>query len=184
LGGWELAGIYTMESGAPLNILNGVDADGLGGSNDRPNYNPYGTPGTRAVVSTTSPTGYVNGDTNAPINPLTAMYIQVPACTSTTTACTTGGLGRNTVRTPILNNLDANVTKSFRIREGMELQFRAEMYNVANHRQYGNLSSSVFDGGTTSIGSNVGTTPAAQFLAPGYADGGARVMKYQLKFVF
>jgi len=185
LGGWELSGIYTMESGAPLNILNGVDADGIGGNliYDRPNYNPNGIPNTRAVPSGT---GYINQDTQQPIDPATAMYIGLAACTATT-PCPTGALGRNTYRTPILNDLDANLTKSVRITESMHLEFRGEFYNVFNHRQYGVASASVFDYNSTpnlTIGGNVTNTPAGHFLAPGFADGGARVLKYQVKFVF
>lgn len=184
VGGWQLSGIYTMESGAPLNILNGVDADGIGGNFDRPNYNASGQYNVRAVPSSSSATGYINFDTNAPIDPATAMYIALPPCTSTT-PCATGSLGRNTYRTPILNDLDADITKQVRLTESMHLEFRGEFYNVFNHRQYGFVSASPFDSGAnTSIGATVSTTSAGRFLVPGYADGGARVLKFQAKFVF
>ena len=185
VGGWQLAGIYTMESGAPINITAGLDEDGLGGNLDRPNYNPNGIPGSRAVPSTTSATGYINPDTSAPINPANAMYIALPACTSTVTPCVTGNLGRNTARTPILNNFDADLTKIVNVTERMHFEFRAEFYNLFNHRQYGNVSASPFDANSTvTIGANVTSTVANRFLSPGYADGGARVLRYQLKFVF
>ncbi len=185
VGGWQLSGIYTMESGAPINITAGLDEDGLGGNLDRPNYNPTGIPGSRAVPSTTSATGYINPDTQAPLDPATAMYIALPACTSTVTPCATGNLGRNTYRTPILNNFDADLTKIINVTERMHFEFRAEFYNLFNHRQYGNVSASPFDANSTvTIGSNVNSTTANRFLNPIYADGGARVLRYQLKFVF
>ena len=184
-GGWQLSGIYTLESGAPLNVTNGLDADGLGGASDRSNYNPNGIPNSRAVPMTTSPTGYSNPDAaNAPIDPTTAMYIALPACTSTATPCPTGDLGRNTARTPRLNNLDATLMKTVRLSESLHLEFRGEFYNIFNHRQYGFASVSPFESGTTTIGANVSNTTAGRFLAPGYATGGARVIKYQIKFVF
>ncbi len=183
LGGWQLSGIYTMESGAPLNILNGVDADGIGGANDRPNYNANGLFNVRAVPNKAG-TGYVNFDTNLPIDPATAMYVALPACASTT-PCPTGSLGRNTYRTPILNNLDTDLTKKVRISESTSLELRGDFYNVFNHRQYGFLSASAFDGNSNlSIGANLNSTPAGQFLSPGFADGGARVLKFQVKFLF
>src|SRR5450756_878895 len=52
LGGWQLSGVTTFESGRPLNISNGLDADGIGGNYDRPNFNPNGTPGVRAQCAT------------------------------------------------------------------------------------------------------------------------------------
>ncbi len=184
VGGWQLSGIYVMESGAPINITNGFDADGIGGNLDRPQYNPSGVSNSRAVPSTTSATGYINPDTNQPINPATAMYIALPSCASTVTPCATGNLRRDTARTPIQNNFDATIQKSIRVSERMRFEFRAEFYNLFNHRQYGIASISPFDGGTTTIGANVANTQANRFLNPIYADGGARVMRYQLKFVF
>ena len=193
-GGWQLSGVYVMESGAPLNITNGVEADGLGSTvNDRPNFNPAGTFGVRAIPASArnpSPTGYINPDAgNAPIDPATAMYIALPACDSTT-PCATGNLGRNTARTPILNNLDANLTKIVNITERVRFELRGEFYNVFNHRQYGTQSISPFDSGTVTIGANATSTPGginpatSRFLNPGFADGGARVIRYQLKFIF
>ncbi len=184
VGGWQLSGIYTMESGAPINILNGVDADGIGGNLDRPIDNLSGIPGVRAVPNASSPTGYVNPDANnAPIDPATAMYIGLPSCT-TAIPCATGDLGRNTFRTPILNDFNADLTKAIRITEDKRLEFRAEFYNLFNHRQYGTEADSPFDSGTTTIGANVINTTAGRFLQPAFADGGARVLKFQAKFVF
>ncbi|MGI8742684.1 MAG: carboxypeptidase regulatory-like domain-containing protein [Bryobacteraceae bacterium] len=188
-GGWEISGVTVVESGAPLNILNGQDADGLGGGvYDRPNFNPLGRPGVRAVPNSSSPTGYVNPDDLAsattPISPTDAMYIGLPACLSTTTPCPSGNLGRFTLRTPRIDNFDASLNKSISITERVHLQFRMEVYNVFNHRQYGVQAISPFDSGTTTISANVFTSPAGRFLNPGFADGGARVIRYQLKFVF
>ncbi len=185
VGGWQLSGIYTMESGYPINVTNGLDADGLGGNNDRSDYNPAGTLNTRAVLSSTSPTGYINPEAgNAAIDPKTAMYVELPACTAAT-PCRTGNAGRFTARSPRQNNLDTTIAKLINVREGMHFELRAEFYNVFNHRQYGIVSASPFDSGSaTTIGASVANTQAGQFLAPGFADGGARVIRYQLRFVF
>jgi hypothetical protein len=184
LGGWQLAGVYSLESGAPINITNGFDADGLGGNYDRPLYNPSGAVGVRAVPSATSPTGYINPDAaNAPIAASAAEYIVLPAC-SATVVCPGGNLGRFTARTPRQNNLDLDLTKIVKISERFNVQFRAEFYNAFNHRQYGIASVSPFDSGSTTIAASAGTSLAGRFLNPGYADGGARVIRYQIKFVF
>lgn len=187
LGGWQISGIYTIESGAPLNVLNGQGTSGLGvgATVDRPNFNPAGRPGVRAQVNSSSPTGYVNPDAgNAPINPSQAQYVGVAPCTSTTTPCPTGNLGRFTARTPGINNLDMTISKRFRITERTALEFRAESYNLANHRQYGVAGVSPFSDGTLTIPANISNSQPGQFLNPGIADGGSRSLRYQVKFSF
>jgi len=42
-----------------------------------------------------------------------------------------------------INNWDMNFGKSFRIREGMNLTFRAEMYNIWNHTQFDQINTSI-----------------------------------------
>src|SRR5262249_44200875 len=86
LGGWQLSGVTWFESGVPYTVSNGVDADGIGGSAvDRPNVNPNGRRGVRAVPRVDSQgfiTGYVNpDDNNNPIDPSTAYFIANPAYT-------------------------------------------------------------------------------------------------------
>ncbi|HEY0101455.1 MAG TPA: TonB-dependent receptor [Pyrinomonadaceae bacterium] len=49
LGGYQLSGITSFESGTPYTVFNGFDSDGLGGGNERPTYNPQGQAGVRAV---------------------------------------------------------------------------------------------------------------------------------------
>jgi len=137
------------------------------------------------VPSISSATGYLNPDTGLAIDPATAMYIALPACPSMVMPCATGNLGRNSARTPILNNFDANLTKIVNVTERMRFEFRAKFYNLFNHRQYGNVSVSPFDANsTTTIGANVTSTTANRFLNSIYVDGGAHVIRYQLKFVF
>jgi hypothetical protein len=63
LGGFQLSGITTFESGVPFTVFNGFDADGVGGSLDRPTFNPNGQRGVRAVPQVNAQgfiTGYVN----------------------------------------------------------------------------------------------------------------------------
>ena len=188
VGGWNISGVTEVESGAPISISNGLDADGLGSNFDRPNFNPAGQPGVRAVINASSPTGYVNPDAAAgpttPIDPKSAMYIELPACTSTGLPCPSGNLGRFTTRTPRIDNYNASLTKAVRLGERFTAEFRVEGFNVFNHRQYGNRSASPFDIGTLTIGSSVANTAAGRYLNPGFADGGARVLRYQLKIVF
>jgi hypothetical protein len=184
VGGWQISGNTTFESGVPLNVQNGVDADGLGGAGDRPIYNPNGDKGVRAVPRLTSPTGYVNPDAgNAPIDPARAQYIGI-AAHSGPLALPTGNLGRNTLFTPGINNFSVNLQKSIRLVEGWHLQMRGEFYNIFNHPQYGVPSVSPFSPGQQGIATIVTTSPAGRFLQPQFADGGGRVLRYQIKLMF
>ncbi len=195
LGGFELSGVTTFESGVPFTVINGQDSNNLGGNNDRPDFNPNGQPGVRARPATAtspSPTGFINpdviigrtstgADIFAPIDPNTARFIGLP-----TGIGRTGTLGRNTERTRGTNNFNVNVLKRTRLTETTSLEFRTEFYNIFNHPQFGTASASPFANTSAATGpsANVFTSPAGRFLRPEFGDGGGRVIRYQLKFVF
>ena len=182
-GGWEILGLTTYESGGPYSVLNGQDADGLGGSAfDRPDFNPLGRPGVRAKPDAASPTGYVNPDANnAPIDPSQARYIGIAANTGSTRH-RPGNLGRNTERGPDLKNWDLNIIKNTRISERVNLEFRSEFYNIFNTPMYGKVSVSPFapSQDAQTIEANVFNSPAGQFLNERLQDGGGRVIRWQL----
>lgn len=198
LGGWQLSGVTTFESGVPFTVFNGLDSDGIGGALvDRPNFNPNGQPGVRArpvVDAQGFITGYVNPDANsAPIDPATARYIGLPAYVAglSGSVARTGNLGRNTERSPGLNNWNMNLMKRTRVTESATLEFRTEFYNIFNHPQIGQGASSPFAplGNPTQsnfIASSVNTSTAGFFLVPNtsLADNGGRVIRYQLKLIF
>ncbi len=209
LGGFQLSGVTTFESGVPFNVSNGVDADGIGGSGtDRPNINPAGQRGVRAVptVDTRATvggvanpnfgaiTGYINPSAGgAAIDPNTAYYIANPAyiAGAPQSIPRIGNAPRNAERTPGIENFDFNILKRTRISETTSIEFRTEFYNVFNHPQYGIGSVSPFspDGnpvGNNFIGSNTTGSAADVFLRANtrISDGGGRVVRYQLKFIF
>jgi hypothetical protein len=70
------------------------------------------------------------------------------------------------------------------VTERLKLEFRTEMYNVINHSQLGMPSISPFSPGSGTITANAGTAPAGRFMNFSSFDGGGRVIRYQLKFVF
>ncbi|MBM3787237.1 MAG: TonB-dependent receptor [Acidobacteria bacterium] len=185
LGGWQVTGFWSFESGVPLTVTNGVDADGLGGSLDRPDYNPSGRPGVRAVPCAASATGFCNPDAaNAAINPSDAMYVGLPAFTGNDPK-RTGTLGRGTLRTPGVKNLDGTIAKTFRLTERIGMNFRAEVFNFINTPQYGFGNVSPFMANVpVTIQSSITGAPAGRFLQPQFADGGGRVMRYQIRLTF
>jgi Carboxypeptidase regulatory-like domain/TonB dependent receptor-like, beta-barrel/TonB-dependent Receptor Plug Domain len=191
LGGFEVSGVTSWETGVPLTVVNGQDADSIGGNLDRPDFNPSGQTGVRAVpalaTATVNPCTvavgaiyYTNPDASgACINPSSAQYIGILAGTGRR-----GNLGRNTLRTPGQNNWNVNLLKRVNLGEGKNIELRTEFYNIFNHPQYGTASVSPFSPGNTGVSANVFTSPAGQFLHPEFSDGGGRVIRYQLKFSF
>ncbi|MCA1615889.1 MAG: hypothetical protein LC800_17665, partial [Acidobacteria bacterium] len=202
LGGFQLAGVTTFESGQPFTVANGLDADGIGGANDRPTFNPNGQRGVRAVptVDTRATvggvanpnfgaiTGYTNPDTGQPIDPNTAQFIVNPAfiAGAPMSVPRVGNLGRNTERSPGINNWNMNIMKRTNVTENVYIQFRTEFYNIFNHPQYLTGSVSPFSPAGGLILTNAATSPAGLFLNPNTVNtnGGGRVIRYQLKLVF
>jgi len=126
LGGFQLSGIYTVQSGNPLTITQAISGvspsafnDPLGtGSTLRPNL--VGDPnGTRSI------TQYFNA---AAFQPAFFGF---------------GTAGRGIVRGPGVNNFDLSVQKIFRFSEAKNLQFRAEFFNAFNHTQYSNPGTTI-----------------------------------------
>ena len=194
VGGWQLSGITAYESGNPFTVTNGTDSDGLEG-NDRPNFNPAGKPGVRAVwAPAESPTGYVNPDVpgpngtfvRTPIDPREARFIGLPANQDPSKVGPIGNLGRNTERAPGLKNWDVNIVKRFRIREGMAFQVRGEFYNIFNTPQYTTVSVSPFSPAQNAqtIPANVNSSQPGVFLNPTSVDGGGRVIRWQARLEF
>jgi hypothetical protein len=190
LGGFQLSGITTFESGVPFSILNGFDSDGVGGGSDRPTFNPNGQRGVRAIPQVNAQgfiTGYVNpeviiGRTTAgapifaPIDPNTAQFIVNPAFVAGQAGAVVrvGNLGRNTERSKGIRNFDMTLLKRTRISENIFVEGRIEAFNVFNHPQFGS-------------GDNAANAfTQGQFLQPinPTTSGGGRVLRYQAKFIF
>lgn len=190
LGGFQVGGITTWESGVPYTVFNGFDADGVGGGLDRPTFNPNGQRGVRAVpvVSATGAiTGYINpeiiiGTTSGgspiyqPIDPSTAQFIVNPTYTPglADSRVRIGNLGRNTERSNGINNWDMTVIKRTRISEKMYVDARAEFFNVWNHPQFA-------AGPSTANALTQGLFLRA--INP-TSSGGGRSIRYQVKLVF
>jgi hypothetical protein len=125
LGGWQINGFFTFQSGAPFTVLNGSDPAGaLSGINTlvgdaiRPNLN-----------------------TNLPLSTMTVPEIMAAGGSSLfqriTAAQRVGSAGRNILRADGINNLDLGIFKNTSIGENQRLQFRAEFNNATNTRDFG-----------------------------------------------
>jgi hypothetical protein len=180
LGGYQIGGFTQFESGVPITITNGFDADGLGGALDRPSFNPNGIRNLRAFPITDAQgfiLRYIDPSTGQTIDPNTAMYIVNPTYTPGLAGSVVrfGNLGRNTETSFGINTTNLTLLKRTRVSEKVYIDARAEMFNAFNHPQFG--------AGSTLAGSTTNATTWMQPINP-TSSGGAREIRYQVKLVF
>ncbi len=135
LGNWEIAPIYTYQTGQPYTVQSGVDSNLNGdAAPDRASINPSG--GTEGVGSGTTALSNSAGATVAYlVNNPNAQYAATPEGVIATA-------GRNTANFPPINDLDVTAAKRFNLTERMSIEFSARIFNLLNHPQYvnGNVS--------------------------------------------
>ena len=146
LGGWQLNGILTLSTGAPLNFTySGSDLSAPGNSNSLDANGPI----------------HVLGNTNLGASWFDTSNLSAPA------KLTFGNLGRNVISGPGLFNLDSSIFRRFAIRERLSMEFRAEAFAVTNTPQFNNpntdITSSNF-GRITGAGGNRSTQLGVRLL--------------------
>lgn len=141
-GGWQLAGIYSAQSGVPISVF-----EDLGSFNDvcslsvaNSCYPVVTGPLPSQQQEKIFPAGTVNRsvlyDFSNSLESLEQFCNGDLACTQQNYYFAPKGLflGRNTFQAPGFWNFDASLLKNFKLpREGMALQFRAEFFNIFNH---------------------------------------------------
>ncbi len=88
-----------------------------------------------------------------------------------------GNLGRNTLIGPRFSNTDFSIIKRTRITELVRVEFRADMFDVFNHPNFG-LPNRVAVGGSTTFGTITNTR------SPTGDAGSSRQIQFALKFIF
>jgi hypothetical protein len=134
LGGWQVNGFLTLQSGAPFGALNGADPGAvvlgnLVGTSIRPFLN-----------------------TNLALSSMSVREVQAAGGRSLFTPATVtnpiGNAGRNILRANGINRLDLGFLKSVRVREGHTFQIHANLFNATNTRDWGipegNITSPAF----------------------------------------
>jgi len=134
-GGWQLSGIFTVQTGGPITILAGTDRSGTGIGADRANRlggNAYGSGACGAAAPCVN---YLN-----------------PAAFALPAAGTYGSVGKGSLRGPNLINWDSGLFKEFPLHgERVRMQFRAEFFNTLNRVNFNNPVVNVSTGGFGSI---------------------------------
>ena len=177
--GWQLNTIISVQTGRPIPIANSLDNSGHFYFNQRPNV----VPGVNPILPHWTPaTGYLN-----------------PLAFSQPADGTFGNLGRNAIFGPGYSNVDFSVTKNTQLRERLNLQFRAEFFNIFNHPNFAlpnhNLTPGLLADGSPNPAAydpsgkllplgRITQTPDVAQTNPGLGGGGPRVIQLGLKVVF
>ena len=121
LGGFQVAGILTMQSGFPFTVNIQGDTAGVGGGTGGIFVRPNVVPGIDPYLPKSE---WANGK-----------YLN-PAAFSTPATGTFGNLGRNSLVGPGYVDIDMAIARGFRIGQNGRLEFRAEAFNLLNRRNY------------------------------------------------
>ena len=186
IGGWEISGIYAIDSGLPLTVS--------ASSAFSPSYNLPG--GAASVLNGRTNTGYITdnagisvlGNTNAGLRPnqigdpnsgygtkihnkgYNSLWFYTGAFAATNpTSPVTRTAKRGTIQGPGFNRLDLGIYRNFKIWERLNFQFRAEAFNAANHTNVQSVGTAISS--STTFGE-----------VTGYRD--ARIMQFAGKFTF
>ncbi|HZL58029.1 MAG TPA: hypothetical protein VFC21_13145, partial [Bryobacteraceae bacterium] len=163
-GGWEAGGILTLQSGVPGTLsIGGVDnASTSDGGYDRPvatGISPY--------LSNPTPSRWLN-----------------PAAFTEAAPGFFGNVGRNTIESPGIFNIDFEVHKQFKMpyKEGHTLQFRLETFNVLNHPNWGMPNLNILSG--SAFAGQPGTNAHQNFGVVGGTQTSMRQVQLGLKYSF
>jgi len=114
--GWQLGGITQLQSGNPVNIITSINTF-TGVASLRPDViGEIKTVGTPAQW-------FTNTAFALPVGPGNVVHF--------------GNLGRNVVIGPGFSNTDFSVLKNTKLTESLRLQFRAEVFDIFNHANFG-----------------------------------------------
>jgi hypothetical protein len=188
--GWQIGGIYTVTSGLPFTPVIGGDPLGLGGA-DLYAF-PNRVPGCNPVNSNFKSQGlhYINlGCFSLPVAPISmaaecknfAKAAAAPPTGEVYCANLLGNSSRNSVYGPGLQDLDFSLFKNNpvrRISEAFNIQFRWEVFNIANHANFNPpapAARQIFATSGATNNAGVLTSPTTTF---------SRQMQFSLKFIW
>ncbi len=157
VGGWEVAGVTRVQSGAPNSVVVPVDVARIGVSQSR---------------------ATLVGDPSLPSDQRTASHWFNTAAFLPSGQMVQGQFGtsgRNILIGPGFILSDISLIKNFRIREKTNLQFRAESFNFLNHPSFTTLNTTVNFSATGQPTQNFGAVTGA---------GPGRVIELGLKLSF
>ncbi|MGA7340515.1 MAG: TonB-dependent receptor [Terracidiphilus sp.] len=161
VGGWEINGFYTFQSGQPLTVTcpTATTADFNCAANVVAGQNLYSGP--HNFVQWLNPGAFAQPPTATQIGQVDYSPL--------------GTSGIEQVRGPHFNNLDSSILKNFNFTESASLQFRAEIFNTTNTPPFVQPQQLNFQAGSFS---NIGATKNSN------GNNGARTLQLALKLFY
>lgn len=133
IGGWTINSIITLQDGFPFSPQLSYNPSNNGDT--RNPVRPFANPAFPGPVILGNPSEWLSP--NAFLAP-----VFTPAAIATANGGFYGNVGRDTLTGPGLATWDFSILKDTRIREGLNLQFRAEIFNFLNRANF-NLPNAV-----------------------------------------
>lgn len=134
LGGWEIQGIGTYQTGLPFTITTSA-------------FDPAGVGFIPALVAGGRPTQLCDPNNGAPNTQQQWFNVDCfavnPASDETNIANVPGSAGRGIIQGPSMKRIDFALSKNFRFTESMSLQLRAEAFNIFNWTNFNTISTNV-----------------------------------------
>jgi hypothetical protein len=127
--GWQVSGIFTAQTGFPVNIINSSSSY----SSDRPDYNYGYDP-------------YLPGWQNTRLYLTKTAFLSVPIVTASGAQARPGNLGRYALRAPGATNLNFSAAKNVNFGERVTLKIRADMFDALNHANLSGLATDISKG--------------------------------------
>jgi len=132
IGGWQISGVGTMQTGAPINI--GVAGNNICGTIPNCSVRPDLV---GAISYPRSATTLSSGNNTIQwFDPAAFARNCINPSAGTSCTATFGDLGKNALRGPGRDNWNLALFKNIYFTERLHFEFRAESYNVFNHTQF------------------------------------------------
>lgn len=185
IGGWNVSGTTTLQSGNPFTVTLGYDANSDGLAGDRPRVANLSVLGNsvdngRVVNGVQVSTTQLPGSAFIPAQAGTigqADRLYLPG------GGVDGQVGRNTFFLQGLNHTDMSTFKTFKVREGVKLIVRMEFYNVFNRVTFGAPTRSILS--ATTLGTITTERNISSYVNSGRLDGSSgRQGQLALRLVF
>ena len=130
---WQLSGITTFETGTPFSIINGGGANGTGAADNAGVGDGLGIGSYADVIGKAG----IGKPFVAPGGNNVGPLLLNPGAFAAPRGLTFGDSGRNYLRNPSRINFNMSMFKHFKpFRERLDIEFRAEAFNVFNHTQF------------------------------------------------
>jgi hypothetical protein len=145
VGGWQVSGILTAQTGDAFTVYAGTDRSATAGKDRAVVVGALS--GGDACLGALNCVTWFNPNGFAPPLPAVGTAPDVYAAYP----YKFGNAGKDSVRGPGLFNWDMGIAKDFILRESLTLQFRGEFFNSFNYVNYADPTSTISSGGFGSI---------------------------------